>query len=377
MKILICCDSFKDSVSSEEISYHITAILLNKFPDLSISSVIIADGGEGSLSALNQSTDRFRYQECDTVDALLRPIKSSYLIDRPKNGAIIEMAQSCGLQMLAKEERNCLITSSYGVGLQIKDALDRGIENIDIFIGGSATNDLGLGMLSALGGNVKMKEKNLEYPIGKNLVEITHVDFQNLNQYGDCTFNVVCDVENKLLGGNGAAHTYAKQKGASETDIDMLEMGAKNICSIITKNNDTSYEHLIGSGAAGGMGYGAMTFLNANYLSGVNYLLDIMEVDTKIEQADLIITGEGKIDAQTLSGKLVKGVADRAHLYKTKTIALSAINHLNTEQQKKLSIDKFYTLYSIPPSEISKSDTLERLNKAVHKISQDYIYGSI
>ena len=377
MIVLICCDSFKDSMSSKEISYHITTILKNKFPDLLVLSVIIADGGEGSLSALNQSNNRLIYQECETFDALLRPVKASYLIDEAKCRAIIEMAQSCGLQQLSVQERNCMITSSYGLGIQIKDALDRGVKNIDIFIGGSATNDLGLGMLSALGGSVKSKTGNIEFPKGKNLTEITDIDFKNLKQYEDCKFNVVCDVENKLLGGNGAAHTYAKQKGASESDIELLEQGAKNICSIITKYNDTSYEHQIGSGAAGGMGYGAMTFLNANYLSGVNYLLDIMEVDKKIKEADLIITGEGKIDAQTLSGKLVKGIADRAHLYKTKIIALSAVNQLNSEQQKKISIDKFYTLYSIPPSEISKSDTLERLNKAVHKISQDYIYGSI
>lgn len=377
MKILICCDSFKDSVSSEEISYHLTNILINKFPELAISSIIIADGGEGSLSALSNSTEMFRYQKCETLDALLRPISAAYLVDEMNNRAVIEMAQSCGLQLLTKEERNCMYTSSYGVGLQIKDALNQGLKNIELFIGGSATNDLGLGMLSALGGRVNNRTGNIKCPVGKNMNEITSIDLQNLKQYEDCTFNIVCDVENKLLGPKGAAHTYAMQKGANESDIEELEEGAKNICRIVSEKYNNSFENQTGAGAAGGMGFGAMAFLNAKYFSGVNYLLDLMEVEKKIAEADLIITGEGKIDQQTLNGKLVKGVADRAQLYGRKTIALSAINSLGIEAKKKLSIDNYYTLYSSEPKEISKKDTLDKLENAIHKISQDYIYGSL
>lgn len=343
MKILIAPDKFKDSLTAKEVCGAVERGLLKIDPSLSIKSIPLADGGEGTCEILTEhSKGSIAYAEVS--DPLFRKITAHYGISGDGSTAFIEMASASGLQLLSKEERNPGKTSTYGTGELIKNAIDRGVTKIILAIGGSATNDAGIGMANALG--IKFIDKHeIEFaPIGENLIHINKINTGNsfLSEVNLETI-VLCDVTNELFGIDGATYVYAKQKGARDSDLQILDLGLRNFASCVTKDLmiDVNFP---GAGAAGGLGAGAKAFLNATFKSGIDYLLDTLKLEDEIKNADLVITGEGKMDQQTLSGKVVMGVAQLAANHKKPVIAITGKNELSLESIQKAGLQKVITL---------------------------------
>ncbi len=320
----------------------ITTSLREKDAHLQIVSVPLADGGEGTCALLTKLAGG-RMVSMKVMDPLLRRIRSGYGISADGKVAYIEMALASGLQLLKEEERNCSITTSYGTGQLIKHAITHGVKEIVLGIGGSATNDAGTGMAQALGYRFKSKSGTMLEAIGKNLVEIAEIDNQDVDPVLMKTkFTVLSDVENPLYGNDGAAFVFAKQKGATASEIKRLDHGLKNFAHL-AKSMNCNVE-FPGAGAAGGLGAGAKLFLNAQIKSGIDFMIGFTQLEEKISVADLIITGEGKIDAQTLSGKVVKGVADLAHQYGKKLVLVCGVCALNEKQLSQLNTSQLITI---------------------------------
>lgn len=371
MNILICSDSFKDCMTSKEVSSIISQILIKKFPKQEINPIVLADGGEGSLIALS-TLKGAKMITHKTLDALIRPIKASFLYFSKTKHAVIELAQTCGLNTLDHNERNCYNNCTFGLGDQILKAADHGASSIDILIGGSATNDLGLGMLDALGFDFYSIYGRIYQPKGKDMLAVKEIDL-NSKLLENLEFRVVTDVDNKLLGSHGAAITYGKQKGATAEQIECLEAGAKNIVNLVKEIDPTDHHLMPGSGAAGGVGYGAMAILGATKLSGIDYMIDRLEMYKKIDKADLIITGEGRLDSQTKNGKLISGICKYAKASNIDVIAICALNELCDHEIRGIGLSAVYTLYDSAPEEISKSDTELKLKRVTQQIINDHL----
>lgn len=359
MKVLLAPDKFKGSLTAKEVCAAIEQGLLTIDPSLSIKSIPMADGGEGTCEILTENSGG-SIISVEVSDPLFRTIKASYGISGDGTTAFIEMARASGLQLLKKEEQNPLKTSTYGTGELIADAINRNVKKIVLAIGGSATNDAGMGMAAALG--VKFSNKNGESiePIGENLIHIHVIDFEkSILKKHNIDLIVLCDVTNELHGINGAAFVYAPQKGASEKDVHLLDDGLRNFAATIEQ--DITFP---GAGAAGGLGAGAKVFLNASFTSGVEYLLKTLNIEAEIKNADLIITGEGKMDQQTLSGKVVMGIAKLATHYKKPAIALVGKNELSIDEITSIGLKKVIALVD------KDTSVAEAINNAVSLISK-------
>lgn len=371
MNILICSDSFKGSLSSREVSSIISHIFTKKFPNAVINCVEIADGGEGSLNGL-MTLNRFKVITHKAMDSLLRPIKAQFLFCPDSQKIIIELAQTCGLSILDRSDRNCLNTTTYGVGLQILKALEYKPLSIDLLIGGSATNDLGLGMVAAVANSFFNDDVKLNYPRGRDMLSITRIGSSS-RDLSKIDFNVVTDVNNKLLGPQGATYTYGKQKGASVNELDRLEEGAQNIVNLVQQLGSSDHHLREGAGAAGGVGYGAMVFFGASKILGIDYMIEMLDLRKKMQKANIIITGEGKIDHQTKNGKLINGISVIAQAKGKKVVAVCALNELDENEILQLKLDGVYPLYEKAPDQISKSESEKRLQKISHQIIIDHL----
>ena len=318
MKIVIAPDKFKSSLTGMQFCDIVEEGLREHIDDLDISKIPLADGGDGTLAALRVHMYDSAVQ-VTVKDPLFRPVKATYLFDKTSKIAFVEMAEASGLRLLNEKEQNCFYTTSYGTGELIVDAMDHGAEKIILGIGGSATNDCGMGMAAALGYQFLDKNGTALEPIGKNLSLVEQIITTNADPRLNTTiFEVACDVTNPLLGEEGAARIYGPQKGATEEQILLLDQGLEHFEKILVKTFFKSVKDLYGAGAAGGMGAGAMNFLDGELLSGIKLVKEMVDFDEKIKGADWIITGEGKLDFQTLSGKTVNGVLDSAILQKIK-----------------------------------------------------------
>ena len=303
MKILIAPDSFKESVEALDVCHAIQSGFSQVFPDADYKLLPMADGGEGTSAVLSYVLGG-RWKEVRVHDPLMRPINAKYLL-LPDATAVIEVAQACGLHLLTVAERNPVIASSYGVGELIEDALNEGVKRIIIGLGGSATNDAGIGMLQALGFQFLDKSRKALGQGGETMEKIAHICTQNVHEsLKNAHFIVACDVQNPFYGPNGAAAVYARQKGADDAMIEELDRGMRSFAQVILKETGRDISNIPGSGAAGGMGGGMLAFLNAELRSGADLLLDLSQFESKIADADLIITGEGRIDRQSLMGKI-------------------------------------------------------------------------
>ena len=307
MKIVITPDSFKGSISSKDICKVIENTILKIKPKSDVLSIPVSDGGEGFVDALFQSIE-MEIIQLQVSDPLGNIISAEYGIS--KDTAYIEMAQSSGLQLLNDIEKNPLKTTTYGFGEMIMDAIDHGIQNFVFGIGGSATNDGGTGMAQALGYKFYDISNNLIYEKmnGSLIGEISRIAPSNLPELN---IKVACDVKNPLLGKNGATFIYARQKGAK--DLQHLESNMTNLEKCFKKDLGKNVSEIKGSGAAGGLGAGLMAFLDAELVSGSKLVLDSVNFDKIIQDADLIITGEGKFDSQTSDGKIISEIVDRAN----------------------------------------------------------------
>ncbi len=355
MKIIIAPDSFKDALSARGVAEAIQQGIKMASPDDETVVFPLGDGGEGSSEILG---DHLKAEKkiVEVEDALGHPVEAYYYFSKENCTAIIEMAQASGLQRINYNERNCMEASSFGTGQLIHDAILSGAVRIILAIGGSATNDAGMGLATALGVKFYDKNNRLLKGRGRELQQVHHFDNSQLQMTEDVVIDVLCDVENPLFGEKGAAYVYARQKGANDEEIEMLDKGLRHFSAVVRKQKEKDFAEVPGAGAAGGLGFGAIIFLNASLHKGIDLILELTNFDTQIKDADFIITGEGKIDNQTIHGKLIQGIIQHAHKQVVPVIALCGTLDSDVESIQKLGL---YAVFSIQ----SKPGTLERALK--------------
>ncbi len=320
MKIVVAPDKFKNSITGLEFCTIVENALKKELPNINVEKLPLADGGDGTIDIVNFYLKGTK-KKVIVNNPFFKPVKASYLFSKSTKIAFIEMAESSGLKLLKPEEFDCKNATTYGVGEMIIDAINNGANNIIMGIGGSATNDCGIGMATALGYRFLDKNNMDVKPIGANLSKIKAIDTSNVNsQLKNVKFKIACDVTNPLFGQNGAAHIYALQKGATINDVQILDKGLQEFSDVL-KTRFKVNPNAKGAGAAGGMGLAAKLFLNGTLHSGIDLIKDLAKFDEKIKNTDWVITGEGKLDTQTLSGKTIKGVITSA---KTQNIKIAA-----------------------------------------------------
>jgi len=311
-KAVVASDSFKGSLSSLQVADGVERGIHSLFPDCKVVKLAVADGGEGTMDALMSALGG-REVRLTVADPLGRPVAARYAI-LDDASAVVEMSQASGLTLLEPHERNPLETSTYGTGELIADALNRGCRRFLVGIGGSATNDAGTGMMEALGCRFLDIAGNPVKPCGKNLGYIAAIDMSGLHPgLKESEFIVACDVDSPFYGPDGAAYVYGPQKGADEQMTEYIDKGMISFAGVIAAVTGIDVSHMPGAGAAGGLGGALKAFMSARLCPGADMVLDAVGFDEALTGADLVITGEGRIDSQTLTGKLPYAVAMRAH----------------------------------------------------------------
>ena len=355
-KIIIASDSFKGSVTSMEVANAAEKAIFRIYKDCTVVKTAVADGGEGTVDALVEALNG-KIISCTVKGPLLDPVKARYGILGDEKTAVIEMATASGLTLINENQRNPLLTSTFGTGELIKDALARGCQKLLIGIGGSATNDAGTGMLQALGFRFFDENGNELDGCGENLSKIVSIDHSHiLPQLKNAEFTIACDVKNPFTGPNGASHIFARQKGADEEMILKLEDGMKKFAKYINEKEGKNIEDVPGAGAAGGLGGGFLAFLNAKLKPGVEMVLEIINFNKIIENADLVITGEGKVDKQTAMGKAPGGVLKAASKKNIPVIALGGC----VEDVKELNHMGFLAVFPILPFPVTLEIAMQK-----------------
>ena len=322
MKVVAAIDSFKGSMTSLEVSEAFEKGVKKVYRDAEFIKIPLADGGEGTVEALIDNLNG-KMITIKVKDPLMRDIDSFYGISGDGKTAVIEMAAASGLPLLSLDERDPMKASTFGTGQLIKDALDKGCREFIIGIGGSATNDAGTGMLSALGYEFLDENGNKLVPNGENLAKVkTFNDDKVMKELSEARFLIACDVDNPFYGSNGAAYVYGKQKGATEEVIKRLDEGMKNFSDIIMEIKKIDISNISGAGAAGGLGGAFMAFFNSELKPGIDIITEKIELEKSIKGSNYVITGEGRIDFQTAMGKTPSGVAKLAKKYGIPVIAI-------------------------------------------------------
>jgi glycerate kinase len=311
MNILICPDKFKDSLTAQQVCEALEIGIKRRRPKSVIQLMPLADGGEGTLEVI-KTIHGGEWIQKKVNDPLFRPIEANYLWLADQKIAYIEMSRASGIELLKTKERNPYLTSTFGTGELILDATEKGATEIVLTIGGSATNDAGIGMAEALGFKFLNKDQEELKAIGESLPLIDSIiPSPLLSKIHSIKFKVITDVQNPLAGKEGAAHVFAKQKGANAEMIKYLDKGLINIQKLIGQTEKGIIGEMKGAGAAGGLGAGAIYFLQAEIAMGAEWLLTKIHFDRAVKKADYVITGEGKIDGQTWGGKLISQVIAR------------------------------------------------------------------
>ena len=321
MKIVIASDSFKGSMSSVDVAQAAEKGIREVMPECQVVAVNVADGGEGTVEAIVDALGG-EIVKVKVSDPLGREIEANYGI--AGETAILEMAAASGLPLLQVEERNPWLTSTYGTGEMIMDAIGRGCRNFLVGIGGSATNDAGTGMLQAMGFRFYDAEgEMIEHCAGGRMQDIARIDDSQVPEaVRQSLFTVACDVDTPFCGPEGAAPVFAPQKGADATMVERLDAGMASLAKVIEATYGVDVVPVAGAGAAGGMGGAFYAFLQATLKKGIDMVLDAIDFDATIEGADLVITGEGKVDFQTAKGKTAAGVLNRAKQQHIPVIAI-------------------------------------------------------
>lgn len=321
MKLLFASDSFKGTLSSDQTIELLTKAAEEVFGRCETSGVPVADGGEGTTDAVVKA----RSGEIITVPVHgpLMEMEQGFYGRLSDSEAILEMAAASGLPMVPEEKRNPLNTTTYGTGELLKAALDAGYTEIAIAIGGSATNDGGMGFASALGIRFLDQDGNVLEGRGEDLEKVAHIDMSGLDPaVQKAHFTVMCDVTNPLCGPDGATYTFGKQKGGTPEILDRLEKGMQNYRDVIIREFGVNPDEIQGSGAAGGLGTALKVFLHAEMKSGIETVLDLIDFDARLEGVDLVVTGEGRTDWQSCFGKVMQGVGDRSAKHQVPVAAL-------------------------------------------------------
>ncbi|MFN4080141.1 MAG: glycerate kinase [Saprospiraceae bacterium] len=337
-RILIAPDAFKDALSAPDVCRAIAAGICRALPDAEIATCPISDGGEGALEILAERLGMEIVEEifCGPLGPLHAPRPARYGYAPDQKLAFVALTETAGLQLLPPEQRNPLRTTTYGVGMQIRHALARGAERVVVAIGGSATNDAGAGMAAALGWKFADKAGRKWIPTGGTLAQIAHVEAPS--DLPKAQFTVLCDVQNPLYGPSGAAYTYARQKGASESEIPLLDEGLRHLARLLPDGDRVAQAP--GAGAAGGMGFGCMFFLKAETRPGADAIMDLLTFEDKLMWADVVVTGEGSIDAQTLHGKLIRRLCERAARYGKTVVGLCGRLSATPDQIARIGLNK-------------------------------------
>ena len=350
MKILIAPDSYKGSLTSLEVAENIEKGILRVFPEAEILKVPMADGGEGTLQSLVDAHQGELIKE-KVIGPLGEEVEAYYgLIEKGLTG-VIEIAAASGLTLIPEEKLNPMKTTTFGTGQLIKAALNKGVKNLIIGIGGSATNDAGVGMAQALG--VKFLDrmgKEVGFG-GRELRRIDSIDISQLDsRINAVNIRVACDVKNHLYGQEGAAYIYGPQKGATPEMVSVLDDNLFHFSRIVERDLGVDLQGIEGGGAAGGLGAGLRAFLKARLEPGIEIVIDAVNLVGKMEKADLVITGEGCIDGQTVNGKTPSGVAKKAGEYGIPVIAISAITGEGVEKVLNEGIDAVFNILQRPVS---------------------------
>ncbi len=379
MKFLIAIDKFKECLSAVELTDIISDTIYDIYPDAEIIKKPMADGGDGFEDIIINST-KGKHIYCPAHFCTGEIIDSRYGILPDKKTAIIEMAQTCGLNKIPVPLRNPMNTSTFGMGEQILNAIKHNCNNIVIGLGGAGTHDMGLGLLQALGFKFYDNANHLLPPAkgAKQLTQIAKIDDSNVPEaVKKCRYTIACDVDNLLLGEKGAARTYAPQKGATHEMVEVLEIGATNFAQVIKNHTGIDITNLKGSGAAGGVGASMTALLNAKMQPGIDLVIKYSAIEQYLSQGiDLAITGEGKMDNQTLNNKAPWGIANICAEYNVPVMAFCGRLGDNCTELNKY----FVSINEISPRNISLAEAIQNtpqnLVKAVKQVVTDWQKGN-
>ncbi len=342
MLVLIACDSFKDALPAAEVCHAIARGITRAHPEAVITEMPLSDGGEGVLEVLRRAL-ALRPVAVTVEDPLGRPVEARYGISGDGQTALVEMAKASGLELLTEAERDPLKTSTYGTGQLLADAAARGVRRMLLAIGGSATNDAGAGAAAALGWQFLDAAGLAVKPMGGTLKDIIHIVPPAAIPFAQV--DVLCDVTNPLYGPKGASWTYGRQKGGTDESLTFLDDALRHIAQLV---NGGGLGDTPGAGAAGGLGFGALAFMNGRLRRGVDMVMEMVDFDDAAAKADLIITGEGRIDGQSAQGKLISGVC--SHAGKTPVVALCGKLDASQAEIKAIGLKAAYVINDGNPS---------------------------
>lgn len=378
INVLVAPDKFRGSLESSEVCHAIKNGVLAANPQIQVETMQLADGGEGTVNIL-VSTLGGSIIEADVLDPLGRPIKATYGLSKDSKLAFIEMAAASGLALLEDNEYNPLLTSTFGTGQLIVHAIENGAETIYLGIGGSATTDAGLGMARALGYKFLNNDGEELDGSGGCLEHVatihdsdTHPSLPNIQVV------ILSDVTNPLFGRNGAAWVYGPQKGADNEMVEKLDIGLRHINKVVTEWRRADISQHSGAGAAGGLGAGGVWFLNAQIRGGVDTIIELTGLKEKIRQADLVITGEGKLDIQTLQGKVIGGLAAMCQTYNKPLAVVCGALLLTPDQIKEAGITCAFSIMNRPVDEKTAfKEAFERVEDATFNMVRLFFSRSV
>lgn len=361
MKILIAPDKFKGSITAQEVCKALAHNISSKQANTEVTLQALADGGDGTLEIL-KSTSHYDSIEVKTSDPLNRSISTNYL----SNGhtAFIELAQASGIVRLKASELDVLETTTVGTGTLFLDALEKKHKHFVLALGGSCTNDMGIGIAHALGFRFLDKEKNELKPCGANLFNIFHISSPKTSLQIPLT--ILCDIDNPLYGENGAAYVFARQKGANDKIIEFLDKGMQHLSNIITNYSGKTISEIKGGGSAGGIAAGLYGLLpSVTIKSGFEFIADQTQLEEKINAADLVITGEGQLDHSSLQGKLIGHMITLCKHYNKPLIVVAGKNQLSKEEFTRAGIKAVFDVYS---QASSKQDAIENATQYLQSL---------
>ena len=373
MKIVLAPDKFKASLTGADFCRIVSGVLKGVKPDLEVTEIPLADGGDGTAEVLEARLGAERI-EVNVSDPLFRPIQADYLFETRTKLAFIEMAKASGFALLNPSERNPMNTSSYGTGELIRDALQKGAKRIVLGIGGSATNDAGIGLAAALGYRFVDAQGVALSPVGKNLPHIHQIIRPENDLLDGVQIELACDVSNPFYGKEGAAYVYGPQKGASEQEVEYLDQGLQHLADLIKSDFGLDVQTVPGAGAAGGIGGSAVAFLGAKHRAGIELVKDLLDFDTQIKGADWIISGEGALDEQSFYGKTIKGVCDSAAALSIPVAVFCGHLDLTRQKQKEVGI-AYATSINKPGQSLEEAiaSTSKNLKDAVEQFAKESI----
>ena len=371
VKTVVAIDSFKESVSSLQAAESVKRGILSVYPNMEVCIFQLADGGEGTVDAITLGCGG-EFVHCDVMSCSGNTVNAKYGIVRELGTAVIEAASAAGLALVPTGERNPLNATSYGVGQLILDAMDKGYRQFIIGLGGSGTNDGGIGMLQALGYRFLDSTGNDAGIFGRDVERIVAIDIGERDRRLDtCSFLLASDVNNPLCGVNGASAIFGPQKGADPATVTRLDKALACYAALTEKTLGRDMAHTPGAGAAGGLGFAFMAYLNATVKPGVDTVIEMTHIEDAIRSADFVITGEGKLDSQTVMGKAPMGIARIAKKYGKLVIAIAGGVSNGAEECNRVGIDAYFPVLQMPmPLEqaLEVDRTAENIAKTARQI---------